>query len=675
MNKFNNKKKRGIFSILLPYLVCLGIVLLVVNFFSGSGTKESNWTQTQLVEKVDETVDELTINPTSEPTVVFKTVTASFKETQSNLYTMVGRYETENKDGDMVIYEFSILFNFSNPDEQQNYLAIKNGLMTIEEITNRDIWSDATVQSESGVSFFTILVNIIIPIGGVLLVVFLMFRMLGGAGGAGGNKAFDFGKSTAKEQKNLHVKFADVAGCDEEKAEMQELVEYLRHPAKFTDMGARIPKGVILKGPPGTGKTLLAKAVAGEAEVPFYFISGSDFVEMFVGVGASRVRDMFKTAKEHAPSMIFIDEIDAVGRQRGAGLGGGHDEREQTLNQLLVELDGFGSNSGVIVIAATNRPDVLDPALLRPGRFDRQITVNLPDKKGREAILKVHARNKKVSPTVDFAHVASRTPGFSGAELENVLNEAAILAVRLNKKEINTSDIDEAIDRVMGGPAKKGKVMSIKERNLIAYHESGHAIVGLCVETADVVQKVTIIPRGDAGGYVLMTPQDDHFLQTKGELLDNICGLLAGRVAEEVFFDDITTGAHNDIEKATRIARLMVTELGMSELGPIQYEKNTGSVFLGRDYANHDKIYSSEVAFQIDKEVRKIIDEAYERARKVIIDNREKVQLIAQTLLIQETLTHEEITSLYKTGYLPGQEPKVEEVVEAEVVETKEENN
>ena len=666
MNKFNNKKKRGIFSILLPYLVCLGIVLLVVNFFSGSGTKESNWTQTQLVEKVDETVDELTINPTSEPTVVFKTVTASFKETQSNLYTMVG---------DMVIYEFSILFNFSNPDEQQNYLAIKNGLMTIEEITNRDIWSDATVQSESGVSFFTILVNIIIPIGGVLLVVFLMFRMLGGAGGAGGNKAFDFGKSTAKEQKNLHVKFADVAGCDEEKAEMQELVEYLRHPAKFTDMGARIPKGVILKGPPGTGKTLLAKAVAGEAEVPFYFISGSDFVEMFVGVGASRVRDMFKTAKEHAPSMIFIDEIDAVGRQRGAGLGGGHDEREQTLNQLLVELDGFGSNSGVIVIAATNRPDVLDPALLRPGRFDRQITVNLPDKKGREAILKVHARNKKVSPTVDFAHVASRTPGFSGAELENVLNEAAILAVRLNKKEINTSDIDEAIDRVMGGPAKKGKVMSIKERNLIAYHESGHAIVGLCVETADVVQKVTIIPRGDAGGYVLMTPQDDHFLQTKGELLDNICGLLAGRVAEEVFFDDITTGAHNDIEKATRIARLMVTELGMSELGPIQYEKNTGSVFLGRDYANHDKIYSSEVAFQIDKEVRKIIDEAYERARKVIIDNREKVQLIAQTLLIQETLTNEEITSLYKTGYLPGQEPKVEEVVEAEVVETKEENN
>ena len=673
MNQFNRKKK-GIWSILLPYIICLGIVLMVVYFFSGTGTKDSTWKQEQLVENVGKTVDEVNADSTKEPTIVFKKVSASYPASQPQLYTMVGTYELENEDGDTVVYEFEIQFNLSSPREQQDYESVVAGLQTIGDRTNQEIWKGTSAQSESGSTFFTILVNIIIPIGGVLLVVFIMFKMLGGAGGAGGSKAFDFGKSTAKEQKNLHVKFADVAGCDEEKAEMQELVEYLKHPAKFTDMGARIPKGVILKGPPGTGKTLLAKAVAGEAEVPFYFISGSDFVEMFVGVGASRVRDMFKTAKEHAPSMIFIDEIDAVGRQRGAGLGGGHDEREQTLNQLLVELDGFGSNSGVIVIAATNRPDVLDPALLRPGRFDRQITVNLPDKKGREAILKVHARNKKVSPSVDFAHVASRTPGFSGAELENVLNEAAILAVRLNKKEISTSDIDEAIDRVMGGPAKKGKVMSIKERNLIAYHESGHAIVGLVVDTADVVQKVTIIPRGDAGGYVLMTPQDDHFLQTKGELLDNICGLLAGRVAEEVFFDDVTTGAHNDIEKATRIARLMVTELGMSELGPIQYEKNTGSVFLGRDYANNDKVYSSEVAVQIDKEVRKIIDEAYERARKVILDNRDKVQLIAQTLLIQETLTNEEITSLYKTGYLPGQEPK-EEVIEAEVKEANEESN
>ena len=674
MNNFNRKKK-GVWSILLPYIVCLGIVLMVVYFFSGTGTKDSNWTQTQLVENVDKTVDEITANPSKEPTIVFKKVSASYPSSQPQLFTMFGTYEIENEDGDTVVYEFEIQFNLSSTIEQANYDNVVSGLETIGSLTNKEVWRGTQAESESGSTFFTILVNIIIPIGGVLLVVFIMFKMLGGAGGAGGSKAFDFGKSTAKEQKNLHVKFADVAGCDEEKAEMQELVEYLKHPAKFTDMGARIPKGVILKGPPGTGKTLLAKAVAGEAEVPFYFISGSDFVEMFVGVGASRVRDMFKTAKEHAPSMIFIDEIDAVGRQRGAGLGGGHDEREQTLNQLLVELDGFGSNSGVIVIAATNRPDVLDPALLRPGRFDRQITVNLPDKKGREAILKVHSRNKKVSPNVDFAHVASRTPGFSGAELENVLNEAAILAVRLNKKEISTSDIDEAIDRVMGGPAKKGKVMSIKERNLVAYHESGHAIVGLVVETADVVQKVTIIPRGDAGGYVLMTPEDDHFLQTKGELLDKICGLLAGRVAEEVFFDDITTGAHNDIEKATRIARLMVTELGMSELGPIQYEKNTGSVFLGRDYANNDKIYSSEVAVQIDNAVRKIIDEAYERAKKVIIENREKVQLIAQTLLIQETLTNEEITALYKTGYLPGQEPKDKEVIDVEVVEPKEDSN
>lgn len=680
MNNFNNKKKKGLWSILLPYLICFGLVMLVVYFFSGSGEAgKINFNTNSLAVASEEYAKDLENDEEAHP-YEFTKISASYSASQPTVIKVTGKVNYTNEKGKTDLYTFEVVFN-TNTDAD-TYARLNSALERINFELSLDgesaIWKGAQPESESGDTFLTILINIIIPIGEVLLVVFIMFKLLGGAGAGGGRGAFDFGKSTAKEQKNLHVKFADVAGCDEEKAEMQELVEYLKHPSKFTDMGARIPKGVILKGPPGTGKTLLAKAVAGEAEVPFYFISGSDFVEMFVGVGASRVRDMFKTAKEHAPSMIFIDEIDAVGRQRGAGLGGGHDEREQTLNQLLVELDGFGSNSGVIVIAATNRPDVLDPALLRPGRFDRQITVNLPDKKGREAILKVHSRNKKVSPTVDFAHVASRTPGFSGAELENVLNEAAILAVRLNKKEITTSDIDEAIDRVMGGPAKKGKVMSIKERNLVAYHESGHAIVGLVVETADVVQKVTIIPRGDAGGYVLMTPEDDHFLQTKGELLDKICGLLAGRVAEEVFFDDITTGAHNDIEKATRIARLMVTELGMSELGPIQYEKNTGSVFLGRDYANNDKVYSSEIAVQIDKAVRKIIDEAYERAKKVIIDNRDKVQLIAQTLLIQETLTNEEIVSLYKTGYLPGHEAKVEEetsqtpateVVEAEIVE------
>ena len=502
----------------------------------------------------------------------------------------------------------------------------------------------------------TLLVNFL-PLIIIVVVGIFLFRSINKQSGGGAGGAFDFGKSTAKEKKDVHVKFGDVAGCEEEKQEMQELVEYLKSPKKFTDMGARIPKGFLLTGQPGTGKTLLAKAVAGEAGVPFYFISGSDFVEMFVGVGASRVRDMFKKAKEHAPSMIFIDEIDAVGRQRGAGLGGGHDEREQTLNQLLVELDGFGENSGVIVIAATNRPDVLDPALLRPGRFDRQIMVGLPDKNGREAILKVHSRNKKVSSEVDFANIASRTPGFSGAQLENVLNEAAILAVRLNKKEITMSDIDEAIDRVIGGPAKKNKLISIKEKNMIAYHESGHAILGLKLQHAQVVQKVTIVPRGQAGGYVLMTPEQDQFLETKGELLDEICGLLGGRISEEVFFDDITTGAHNDIEKATRIARLMVTEFGMSNLGPIQYEKNSGSVFLGRDYTNSHRSFSSEVGKEIDREVRRIIDECYAKAKAIIVENRATVQLIAQTLLIHETLTNEQIVHLVDKGYLPGEEP------------------
>ena len=475
---------------------------------------------------------------------------------------------------------------------------------------------------------------------------------------SGNKSSMDFGKSKARlSSDNNKVTFKDVAGLKEEKEEVKELIDFLKNPKKFQKLGARIPKGVLLVGPPGTGKTLLAKAVAGEADVPFYFISGSDFVELFVGVGASRVRDMFQQAKRNAPCLIFIDEIDAVGRQRGTGVGGGHDEREQTLNQLLVELDGFGENSGVIVIAATNRPDVLDPALLRPGRFDRQIMVGLPDKNGREAILKVHSRNKKVSSEVDFANIASRTPGFSGAQLENVLNEAAILAVRLNKKEITMSDIDEAIDRVIGGPAKKNKLISIKEKNMIAYHESGHAILGLKLQHAQVVQKVTIVPRGQAGGYVLMTPEQDQFLETKGELLDEICGLLGGRISEEVFFDDITTGAHNDIEKATRIARLMVTEFGMSNLGPIQYEKNSGSVFLGRDYTNSHRSFSSEVGKEIDREVRRIIDECYAKAKAIIVENRATVQLIAQTLLIHETLTNEQIVHLVDKGYLPGEEP------------------
>jgi cell division protease FtsH len=506
-----------------------------------------------------------------------------------------------------------------------------------------------------------------------IIFIFLFTRILGGSGGGSARGAMDVGKSRARREETTKVRFDNVAGCVEEKEEMKELVDYLKNPQKFAKMGARVPKGVLLTGAPGTGKTLLAKAIAGEAGVPFFSISGSDFVEMFVGVGASRVRDMFKQAKLNAPCIIFIDEIDAVGRQRGTGLGGGHDEREQTLNQLLVEMDGFNENSGIIIIAATNRSDVLDPALLRPGRFDRQIIVNLPDKKGREEILRVHARNKFFESDVNFANIAKRTPGFSGAELENTLNEAAILAVRANKDKISKEDIDEAIDRVMGGPAKKSRIITPKEKKLVAYHEAGHATVGLKVEKADIVQKVTIIPRGDAGGYVLMTPEEDTMLQTKSELLDRITGLLAGRVSEEIFFGDVTTGAHNDIEKATRIARLMVTELGMSSLGTIQYEQQTGSAFLGRDYANTRKSFSGQVAYEIDQEVRKIIDECYNRAKTVITENKDILVKIAEALLEREVLTSEEIYELAGMKQPSIDEEKTSEEETKTESETKEE--
>ena len=479
--------------------------------------------------------------------------------------------------------------------------------------------------------------------------IFLMNRM----GAMNSNKqAFDFSKSRARLEDNIRVRFDDVAGCDEEKEEMQEIIEYLKNPKKFSKMGARIPKGIIMVGPPGTGKTLLAKAVAGEANVPFYSISGSDFVEMFVGVGASRVRDMFAKAKKTAPCMIFIDEIDAVGRQRGAGLGGGHDEREQTLNQLLVELDGMQDNAGVIVIAATNRPDVLDSALLRPGRFDRQITVSLPDVKGREAILKVHARNKKIGRDVDLGALAKRTPGFSGADLENVLNEAAILAVRENKEDIETEQIDEAIDRVMMGPAKKSRSYDEHTKKLVAYHEAGHAIVGLNLPDGAIVQKVTIIPRGNAGGYNLITPRKEKILNSKRELLDTITSYMGGRAAEELFFDDITTGAYGDIEAATKIAKDMVTTYGMSDLGPIQYNSGQNSVFLGRDY-NSPSNASSQVAYEIDTEVRKIIESCHNKAKKIITDHKDDLVKIAGTLIEKETLTAEEIEELLK-----GNKPK-----------------
>ncbi|MBF1114012.1 MAG: ATP-dependent metallopeptidase FtsH/Yme1/Tma family protein, partial [Solobacterium sp.] len=501
------------------------------------------------------------------------------------------------------------------------------------------------VDADASNIFLETVVSIIPFILFAVFAVWMLNRM-NGANGANA-KAFEFSKSRAKLEGKIRVRFSDVAGCDEEKQEMAEIIDYLKYPKKFEKMGARIPKGILLSGHPGTGKTLLAKAVAGEANVPFYSISGSDFVEMFVGVGASRVRDMFKKAQQTAPCIIFIDEIDAVGRQRGAGFGGGHDEREQTLNQLLVEMDGMEENTGVVVIAATNRPDVLDPALLRAGRFDRQITVALPDRKGREAILHVHARNKKFVKDLDLGALAKRTPGFSGADLENVLNEAAILAVRENKDEIGMKQIDEAIDRVMMGPAKVSRTYDDKTKKLVAYHESGHAIIGLFLENAQVVQKVTIIPRGQAGGYNLMTPKEEKMMHTKNDLLDTITSYMGGRTAEELFFDDITTGASNDIQNATNIAKDMVTLYGMSDLGPIKYNAGNENVFLGRDY-NQPNNVSGEVAYEIDQEVRKIINTCHTKARQIIEAHKTELETIAHALMEYETLTAEQIQRVVK---------------------------
>lgn len=512
------------------------------------------------------------------------------------------------------------------------------------------------------------ILTFIIPI--VLFVGFMIFLFRNTSSGS--NKAFDFGKSRARMARHSKVTFKDVAGVDEEREELEEIIDFLKHPRKYFEIGARIPKGVLLVGPPGTGKTLLAKAVAGEAKVPFYSISGSDFVEMFVGVGASRVRDMFKTAKQNAPCIVFIDEIDAVGRQRGAGLGGGHDEREQTLNQLLVEMDGFEENSGVIVMAATNRVDVLDPALLRPGRFDRQIRISNPDVQGRTAILKVHARNKKLSPKINLNDIAKRTPGFSGADLENLLNEAALLAAREGRKEIKIYDIDEAVDRVLMGPAKRSRKYSDTEKRIIAFHEAGHAVLGLKLDKADIVQKVTIVPRGEAGGYNLMTPEEERFLQTKNGLLDTITGLLGGRVAEELMTNEITTGAHNDFQKATRIARAMVTEYGMSKLGPIQYERASYEVFLGRDYMK-DKNFSDQVALEIDQAIREIIDDCYKKAQKVLTENKDLLILLANHLIEIETLTKEDIYELAETGKLAWWEKKKAKEEAERIAQEKEE--
>ena len=521
----------------------------------------------------------------------------------------------------------------------------------VEKIVKASEKKDFKIISKSdptSSTWYVFLMNVLPYIVLIGLAFWFFTRQISGQKGS-----MDFGRSRAKLNPDKgKVTFKDVAGLPEEKEELQELIDFLKNPKKFTKLGARIPKGVLLVGPPGTGKTLLAKAVAGEANAPFYFISGSDFVELYVGIGASRVRDMFKQAKQNAPCLIFIDEIDAVGRQRGTGIGGGHDEREQTLNQLLTEMDGFGANEGIIIIAATNRPDVLDPALLRPGRFDRQVTVALPEMKAREEILKVHARNKVLSKNVHLDNIAKRTVGFSGADLENLLNEAALLAVRREKNAITMAEIDEAIDRVIMGPAKITKKYTSEEKKLVAYHEAGHAVLGIKLDNANDVQKVTIIPRGQVGGYNLMLPKEEKYTATKTELLEQIMGLLGGRVSEEVVFKEITTGAHNDFEKATKIARSMVTEYGMSSLGPVQLETPEGSSFLGRDY-NKNRNFSDQVALEIDNEVRKIINECYDKAKKIIEKNRDLLDLIASSLIEHETLTKEQIDYLAENGKMP----------------------
>ena len=551
-------------------------------------------------------------------------------------------------------YTYQIKGKLSDYEENETFVAV---LPLSDEVMKKIVAASdendfkLTVEPDPESSSLLIILVNLLPIVIVLGFGFWFFnRQM-----AGGKSSMDFGKSRAKlNSEDNKVTFKDVAGLKEEKEEVKELIDFLRSPKKFQKLGARIPKGVLLFGPPGTGKTLLAKAVAGEADVPFYFISGSDFVELFVGVGASRVRDMFQQAKRTAPCLIFIDEIDAVGRQRGSGIGGGHDEREQTLNQLLTEMDGFGANEGIIIIAATNRPDVLDPALLRPGRFDRQITVSLPDIKGREEILGVHARNKKLAKGVTLENLAKRTPGFSGADLENLLNEAALLAVRRNKDEITMSEVDEATDRVLMGPAKTSRKYTENDRKLVAYHEAGHAVVGLKLANASDVEKVTIIPRGTAGGYNMMLPQE-KLCNTKNDLLEQITGLLGGRASEEVTFGEITTGAQNDFEKATKIARAMVTEYGMSDLGPMQLESDSGSVFLGRDY-NKVQHFSNEVANEIDMEMRKIINKCHDDATKIIKQNKDLLKLIAETLLEYETLTKEQIDYLVEHKKMPEED-------------------
>jgi len=673
----NEQQKKGGFASLLPYILIIlaigGFIALIVSMNTKNVTRWASDPYT-----IDEKLDSAngytkTVEVYNKEVVVEVEGTYFVTATQQEYKYKVVINATEFNNS----FEYFPKINGKISDEKAVHVSYRSMFEKSQSLYKAQYPEKANTSSFNEyyafeVSWWDSWGPTIITIAFTLLIAIFLFSRLSSSVNGANNKAMDFNRSRARRIDQSKVRFNDVAGCDEEKAEMQELVEYLKEPKKFTRFGAKLPKGILLVGQPGTGKTLLAKAVAGEAGVPFYSISGSDFVEMFVGVGAGRVRDMFRKAKQTAPCLIFIDEIDAVGRQRGAGLGGGNDEREQTLNQLLVEMDGFEDNSGIIVIAATNRDDVLDPALLRAGRFDRTITVNLPDKKGREAIFKVHSRNKLLDPKIDFEALAKRTVGFSGADIENIMNEAAILAVRNNEPMISLKDIDEAIDRRIAGPAKSSKGLSPVERKTVAYHEAGHAIVGLKLPHSDKVQKITIIPRGRTGGHVLMTPEDDRFLMSKEELKARIVGYLAGRSSEEIFFKDVSTGASNDIEVATRIARLMVTEYGMSSLGPIQYEHDTGSVFLGRDYTSTQKNFSTQVAYEIDTEVRKIIDEAHNEALNLIKKHKDDVILIAETLLENETITAEEINVLLEKRTLKPEVKKVEEKVEEKPAEKEE---
>jgi cell division protease FtsH len=614
-NNQNNKIKNT-----LPYIILFLVIgfVLVVLHFQGSSVREL--TTGELLNALSENkVTEIVITPNSNESV----------------YYVEGKM-TDYKDG-----------------ETFKTKIIEEDLSSISTYVTENKIKEYNTKSDPGSSTFLYIIVNVMPFVLTIIVGYILFKKL-----ASSNKnSVDFGRSRAKLSDDKDKKtFNDVAGLTEEKQEVEELIDFLKNPKKFQKLGARIPKGVLLVGPPGTGKTLLAKAVAGEANVPFFYISGSDFVELFVGVGASRVRDMFKEAKRSAPCLIFIDEIDAVGRQRGTGLGGGHDEREQTLNQLLTEMDGFGENEGIIIIAATNRPDVLDPALLRPGRFDRQVTISLPDAKAREEILKVHAKNKILDKSVNIKNLSLRTPGFSGADLENLLNEAALLAVRRNKPAISMNEIDEATDRVLMGPAKTSRQITDKEKKLVSIHEAGHAVIGIKLEDANEVHKITIIPRGMAGGYTMMLPKEEkNLVLTKRELLAEVTGLLGGRVSEEMFLGEISTGASDDFKKATSIVRAMVTEYGMSDLGPMQYEEQQGSVFLGRDYGK-TKNFSDQVALEIDRETRKIIEECYENAKKIIAKNKDLIMLLSEALMKHETLTKEQIEYIVNNGNIDFEE-------------------